>query len=478
MNYWERTDRSLIVQANAGTGKTTVLVHCLQRTAAPSLALAFMKKAAEEIQDRLGPGSPHKAMTLNSAGFALLKEFWDAENIAYKTRRVDAEKYEKLIGALMPNAEYSDIKNVTDAVNLVRANLIDPNDWDGIDRICSGMYVPMQQEYFPVVEAALTDGLSAALNGLVDFEDQIWVPVRMGLIPQYRYECVFIDEVQDLTHSKRKLAGVFLEPGGKVFAAGDRFQAIQGWAGAASNSFDLVKQEFACDEMRLTQSFRFGPKIAELSKSIVPDLQGVGKTDDIIRREPKLPQRFPDSSIAIISRFNYPLIALAIEYFKRNTPVRLKKTDLLEDMGKKAFAISKIDGFEWSRFRHFALAYVDIKAKWAAEHNVKTSYIAKVKETIDCLIMAYERLEPRDLKDFQTKLEAVFKTNDGPLLITAHSAKGMQFKTVYLLQPETFEAEDTKYRNQDELDQALFTQYVAFTRGMNELVFVSEPEVA
>src|SRR6267142_3832678 len=82
----------LLIQAVAGSGKTTTIIEATRFAAPPALFLAFNKAFAEDIRGKLPSG---EAKTLNALGHRL----W---MMNCSGARLDARKNEKLVEKLMP----------------------------------------------------------------------------------------------------------------------------------------------------------------------------------------------------------------------------------------------------------------------------------------------------------------------------------------------------------------------------------------
>jgi hypothetical protein len=83
--------------------------------------------------------------------------------------------------------------------------------------------------------------------------------------PQLPAEYVLLDEAQD---TNAVVLGVLREQRGQIVYVGDRHQQIYEWRGAI-NAMELVQ---GCDEAALTQSFRFGPEIAQAASNVLATL--------------------------------------------------------------------------------------------------------------------------------------------------------------------------------------------------------------
>ena len=112
-----------------------------------------------------------------------------------------------------------------------------------------------------------------AAEGSIDFEDMLnqssehleagdWVSP---------YELVMVDEFQDASHARARLARALVaQPGRHLFAVGDDWQSINRFAGADLSVMTGFEQWFGPSEvLRLERTFRFPQSIADVSSQFV-----------------------------------------------------------------------------------------------------------------------------------------------------------------------------------------------------------------
>ncbi len=466
---------SVAIHARAGSGKTATIVACLMAEKTRGIALAFMNKAVEEIASRLGPSTVHTVSTLNSAGLDILKEHWAKNRV--KMNLQDKKLY-LLIDKMKPGLDYATKKYIVDAANVCRAGMVDPDDFNHLDEVAARFWLMLNTEQILLLSEVMKTSARMALNeGVIDFEDMIWVPAYMKMYPSETFEVVAIDEAQDLTTAKRELALMFLRPGGRVIVAGDRCQAIQGWSGAERQSFDAIVGAFKCKEVTLSVSRRFGPNIAKIVKPIVPDIVGGGKGLDRIMTMQRIGTEFLPGKTAIIARYNSTLIELAMNYYKRRIPCKLKKDSVVDEIVRSLWAIKKPNSFRYENFDKYVDIWLNEKKVWAATVGGLPDWVDKMEQHADLLKKMKATSDAVNVKELEAEIDFLCKSETGPILITAHSSKGMEFDNVYLLSPQTFDPTSRTYPNQSEIDEAYNLVYVAYTRAKDNLVLVEDGEL-
>jgi DNA helicase-2/ATP-dependent DNA helicase PcrA len=228
------------VLAPAGSGKTKTLINRILNLlnqgipAEKILALAFNKKASDEMQERLERKGVHdiEVRTFHSLGYKIVRESlgWILSMSTYKkTSR------ELMRAAIRQHTELPPLRNK------------DPLDafLDGLRKAkmdlhaLPNMTVEYGERVYPF-EPIFYSYLKAQLDkNHLDFDDMIYLALRVLLEDsslrqayQSRFEFVLVDEFQDLNQAQLLLLQVLSLPENNVFAVGDDDQMIYGFRGA------------------------------------------------------------------------------------------------------------------------------------------------------------------------------------------------------------------------------------------------------
>ncbi|WP_263385708.1 UvrD-helicase domain-containing protein [Granulicella arctica] len=125
--------------------------------------------------------------------------------------------------------------------------------------------------------------------------------------PQAKMDYVMVDEAQDLNPV---LMGVLKQIGCPVIYVGDPYQQIYEWRGA----INAMEQVASSHRVLLSQSFRFGPAIAEAATTVIRRLGAVaplrgqpGRASDLARVRPDV----------ILARTNAGVIGSVLECLRR-----------------------------------------------------------------------------------------------------------------------------------------------------------------
>jgi DNA helicase-2/ATP-dependent DNA helicase PcrA len=218
--------------APAGSGKTRVLTararHLLEdRRIEPELltALAYNRRAAEEMVERLPEGRRLNVRTIHSLG-------WEILRMAKPGLRLIDEREQRRrlepIATAPPRANTDVIGPYLEALDEVRIGLRHPD------------LVEAERDDVPGFTEAFRhyrDGLER--NGEADHAEQIYGAIEAlcrlpDLRAHWQTQCrhLLVDEFQDLTPAYLLLIRLVAGPGLNVFGVGDDDQVIYGYAGA------------------------------------------------------------------------------------------------------------------------------------------------------------------------------------------------------------------------------------------------------
>ncbi len=220
------------VIAPAGSGKTRVLTarlhHLVEdRGVEPEIitAVAYNRRAADEMTERLPALLKSRVRTIHSLGWAILR--MAKPHLALIDEREQRRRLEPISPA-PPRANTDVIGPYLEALSDVRIGLRSPSDIEsGRDD------VPGFADTFEKYQLILAE------RGEADHDEQIYGAIRAlladsDLRQHWQRECthLLVDEFQDLTPAYLLLLRLVSSPGLNVFGVGDDDQVIYGYAGA------------------------------------------------------------------------------------------------------------------------------------------------------------------------------------------------------------------------------------------------------
>lgn len=255
------TDGNLVIEAGAGTGKTTTLK--MLAAADPGrrgLYIAYNRAIADDAR-RDFPNSV-KCATAHSLAFgAVGRQFKHRLN----GPRVPAWEVAKILGINEPLKLDDRYLSQTQVARLAmetldwfcRSAAPAPDGWHvprkpGLDS--AGDMVILRSVLVPLASKAWQDITST--EGRLRFQHDHYLKMWQLSKPRLAVDYVLLDEAQDANPVISSI--VEGQAGAQRVLVGDRSQAIYGWRGAVD-----AMQSFAADHrLALSQSFRFGPAIA------------------------------------------------------------------------------------------------------------------------------------------------------------------------------------------------------------------------
>lgn len=465
----EVPSQHILLEAVAGSGKTTVELEGMRRSSGSSLYLAFNKDIAEDTRKKNPMGD---VRTFNALGNAIWRECMPYADF-------DMKKNEKIIrnalgdgSPILKEFGYA----IHRLIGIGKANGIglggQPSAIDFeefADHYDLGIPAERLSE---VANIALTCFMRSIRDlNVFDFDDQLYGPVKNGWQMPF-YSNIFVDECQDLNPIQHIFLEKLVERGARLIAVGDRRQAIYGFRGALSNSMDLLKSRFGMLELPLSICYRCPQSVIREAQRLCPQItarpgapegavfwQGIGPDGEETGEGD--PQLFTAYNLAVC-RNNAPLFSAVLRHVRAKRPCRVK-TNFLE--GFQSF----IRGFKVSETSKL-IDKLDVwyeKEKEAAEAK---GFLGKLAALADkyttCKLLAYEF---QHVSEMLRCVEDLQKSGAGPVFSTIHKAKGLEAPHVYLIGPDLIPAKYAK--SEEQIQQEMNLLYVAQTRAQETLTY-------
>lgn len=453
------TTDNLLVDALAGAAKTSTLE--LIAGALPDieiLALAFNKKMANELQERMP--SNVKAMTLNGLGHRTWSDATGRRLVINTSKTY--EIVQSLIKAETSSNQSALWETFAELIRIVdfgkacgyvpsghyengKALMRDDEFFNHLEQRLS----PLEED---LIRAASLESLVQAFKGQCDFNDQILMPtVFHGAFP--RYPLVLVDEAQDLSalnHATlRKLARK------RLIAVGDPCQAIYGFRGAHEESMSLLREEFNMRQMSLTISFRCPREIVKHVHWRAPQMKWPewAKEGEVRTLAYWTPDDLVEDGV-IICRNNAPLFGIAIALLKNGRTCELHGKDVVTSITK---VMRKFGGHDLPQ--HTVLEKI---GAWLAKEKEKNKPSAHHRLEDRAACMRIFAQEGATLGDALAYADHLSRLHSPLKLMTGHGSKGLEFPHVYFL--------DQHLIGRDEQEPNL--RYVICTRAKETLTYI------
>jgi len=455
-----------IVDAKAGSGKTTTLVEAANRIDGSGLFVAFNKHIQRELDDKLSD-TEFICKTVHSCGYGALA-------YAGHDLTVEKDKYKDIVDGFTKDVEFETHKKTAKAhlrrlASLVRLNLVNPDNLDGIARVANHHGIATEEVYH-LVQPVIRKGTKLAKErGLIDFDDMIYLPVIWNL-NFYRNDWILVDEAQDLNTCEREVCSRMVKNDGRMIFVGDPRQAIYGFAGADSDSFERIKKEFDCTELPLNITYRCPKSHVEHAQRLVPEIEAREDAPKGEIKEGSLSELVDvvESGDYILCRTNAPLI--------KNT-IRLVKTGIQANVvGRniKDRLLSIVDQVGFSSFIENLKDYHRKRAEKVKENDAGGGKLEMLRDQFNCIQAVYGAFAPDTKRQLKAEIKDLFKdSEDAVKLMTVHKAKGLGNDRIIIIRPDLMPLE---WRGQKDWEkfQENNLAYVSSTRSTDTLIYLSK----
>lgn len=493
---------SLMIDALAGTGKTTTLELAGKEIKGPALALAFNKSIAVELAKRFAPNFETK--TMNGFGHGALARMLPGVRLTIESRKLGKIVTEeaKRAGTETSQDDWEDIKNL--AVKAQTAGL-KPGEQDGL--------IPDSEEEWRALadDLMISEGDFAFVKdfawetlrrnneltrtGLISFDDQIYYPTLFGgkfpLFPN-----ILVDEGQDINELNRAMIERSLAPKSRLILCGDPRQSIYMFRGSMNESMERMRElRSEWTNLPLTLTFRCPKKIVERQQHHAPGYRAWHlnpdgaferwKTSDEEIEEGLTPKGWdektlmkalptPRASLAVLCRNNGPLLSLTFKLLSRGVSVVM----LGRDIGKGLIALSrkieKNDGVPIDLFLGKLQDWEESERSIALAMG-KEEKVAGVTDRAECLRAVAFGAKCRDSGELRAQLEKLFARESGSVTLgSIHRSKGLEWDCVLHLDSWRIPSKQARRAAMKGDDRALKQEwnlkYVCETRTKHTLI--------
>lgn len=476
------TDDNLIIQACAGSGKTStlrmiceVIPPCLN-----TIAVAFNKAIAEEFKAKL----PHyvDSKTLHGVGFSACRRAHpDGITVEYK-------KADRLI------RQYCDTQRFTDKVtwalrrelprlmSLILATLTDARDEENLRDLAENFAMFVSEESFraclPIINMKRGDQRN------IDFDDMLDHSIVFNY-PIPNYDLVLVDEAQDLNAQQMKIIDKMIGASGRVIFVGDRYQAIYGFRGACSSAMDVMKHSYQCTELPLSYCYRCGSSIVTEAQKIVgcevirsPEHQESGLVEEYSKDYYDEVMYSLEPGDLIVCRTNAPLVEPCLRLIRDGRKAIIRGADIADRLIGIIEMIQRDNRITDERLEDLK-RYLNVWEKEKVGIAIESgrgslaSYYSDLAKTLYHLIVA-----SISIKDLTKQIRSIFSDDNGSEIYfsTIHRSKGLESRRVIYLGPEQVpHPMAVRCGNVEQLRQEKNLDYVARTRAKKVLIYQEIP---
>jgi DNA helicase II / ATP-dependent DNA helicase PcrA len=480
IDFIKNSNKSLILSAVAGAGKTSTLLAMLKATEGSVAFCAFNKSIAKEIEFKVNQQNINKDVkvgTVHSFGFGAIRRSISRVN-------VDGNKIQTIVRDNFNNEESNMQTFLISAVAMakevgIRACVNDNyNTWiqmfDHYD-LWNSLPLDVNTEKAIGLCQDVLNISNKTLN-VVDFSDMIYLPI-LKKMRIWKYSNIFLDEAQDTNATRRALVKMMLAPKGRLIAVGDPHQAIYGFTGADSNALNLIQKEFKAKELPLSVTFRCPKNVVKEAQKYVQHIESHPDSADGIVDECNL-QDLPNlvtQEDAIICRNTKPLVEVAYNLIRNKIPCKVEGRKIGEGLIKLATRwkvktvgtlINKLEAYKEKEIE-----------KYKKKENESMCQV--IEDQVETLAVFIDQCKVDDpISTLISKIQELFDDTENKkilVLSTIHRSKGREWNRVFALGINHYSP--SKYAKRDwELVQENNLLYVLVTRAKNHLTKVNVSE--
>lgn len=464
------TSDNILVNALAGAAKTTTLeMVCRAITGIPILSLAFNKRIADEMTKRLP--SHVEARTMNSLGHRVWSQVIGRRLVVNTSKMAELLKLQ--IADLTPSGKEQAWDEYADTLRWLRFAKRDgyiPTRWRGLAKYDAGSLNEWLQRYdeepsdqqLSLLDTVLNASIEAAYAGQIDYDDQIYMPVCFGA-SWPRFPLVLIDEFQDLNELQHEM--LFNLAKSRLIGVGDPWQSIYAFRGAKQNGMAAARERWNMREFPLSISFRVPRTGVERAWFRVPHMRWRDNAPDgHVERLATWGQADVPDGAAIICRNNAPLFHCALQLLAQGRAIKLVGMDIGPNLIRLMKKLGPLEMTEEQIMRAIE--------GWQKSELAKAKREETVYEKADCLrVLCANRASLREAIRYT---EDLFKRDGLVQLLSGHKAKGLEWETVFHLDPWRIPSRFAR-EGSEEWEQEMNVRYVVETR-FKERLYLADME--
>lgn len=460
--FVETGSGNAIVEAVAGSGKSTTIIEAMKLVRGSSIFLAFNKSIADELKAK-----GVNARTFHSLVFGPVMR---AKNASGPTM----DKLRRLCRENMSSHDYKLYAAFAQKlVGLARqqgVGFLTPDTIATYQAICNHHDIEPESD-----NADMTKALEYAqlllewsnASDMVDFDDMLYWAVRDNInLPKFDF--VFVDEAQDTNMIQREILRKIMGPNSRMIAVGDPAQAIYGFRGADAQSLRSIAKEFNAETLPLSISYRCPTSVVKYAQQWVSHIQAAPNAPEGVvahhEQDWEVDMFLPND--LVICRKSAPLLQLAFRCIRNNIPVQVLGKEIGD--GLKSL-IDKMNAKTLDQLTEKLQAYM-MREVEKAKKDDDDAKVEAITDKVGCVLFLIDGLKEdrRDIASLKAGIDYLFKDKDKCVkLCTIHKSKGLEAERVFWLNRNECPAQWARrdWQRVEEINLC----YVAATRAKREL---------
>lgn len=472
--FVENGKGNAVVEAVAGSGKTTSLLKALEYTDEESdvAFVAFNKHIATELSEK-APAHVHVS-TLHSLGFKNIRDYYPGR-VKVDNRKMfwlfkDYEKANKNDADKL----YENKSTILRLISLLKGTLM-PIEIESIEYLSNRFGINTNDSInfiYRVVENLWRKSYTQ-MSKKIDFDDMVFASAS-GMVNCHQFDFLFVDEAQDLNNAQIKMVLKSVKPNsGRVICVGDRFQAIYGFRGSDTSAIPNLIEKLNAATLPLSITYRCPVKIVDKAREFVPHIEAApnaieGMITNILDSE--LIEHVEEGDM-VLCRLNAPLVAPAFELIRNGVKAIILGREIGTGLSNFIDRINR--KFMPTDFREFLLdmsKYTNAQSEKLIRKG-KESQAIQLQDKASTIYALSEDCE--STQEIKKKIAEVFSDNRiGVTFSSVHKAKGGEANNVYILRPDMMPHPLAKSNWQ--MQEEKNVEYVAITRAKDTLIYVED----
>lgn len=467
---YENTNKNIVIDATAGSSKTTVLKELCNRTPENKscLFMAFNKSIAEELRSKL----PYyvDCYTFHALGLRTMMK-----NFRFKAKVNDGKCFSLCTKLFQyKKMEFKERMKYFFALQTLweqtRLSLCKINE-ENIVPITIEFDLDYEEEMIPdllEIEKAWRNDCTRISNNLafeIDFVDMLWIPYTF-LEPESfpKYNVVMVDELQDFFTLQKNILQNLIKPRGRFIGVGDRKQIVYSFVGSDLNIFNSLKNSPNTVTLPLSVTYRCSKRIVEEANKVFPGTECAEEAKEGIVRKGELNEA--TSGDFVLCRNNLPLVAAFLQFLKAGKKSSIIGRDFGENICRLMENQNSLDDM---------YLLLDDKEQKLIERGINPAFVknhpsyVSLEEKVKIVELLYESYQ-ENFSSLKEKVKNVFSGDSkGIILSTIHKSKGLEANRVFFLNPELLPSKYAKTPKALYAEECL--KFVAITRAKEELVY-------
>lgn len=472
----------IICSAGAGCSKTSTIEMFVPRLSAPATAVAFNTSIKKELEQRLPPtttcrtanGLGHRAwqkvvrpkLTVNADKCGdILKLFLQDSGLPF-------EETQTLFGDVVKLVALAKHTGIVPKGHPYRG--LEPDEPETWEDLADRFWIEPSSLVLQYSHRVLEESIRQAYQGLIDFDDQIYMPTLFGASYD-RAKILIVDEAQDLSPINH--LQLFRCAPEQLIAVGDPRQAIYAFRGADSNSMANIERQFKklnFSHFPLSLTFRCPKLVVKRQLDHYPEFEAFKTNPEgkVLRWTDWSSLQLPQDNVAILCRNNGPILSLAFKLLRNKVPIKVLGRDIaksLKNLLKKAL---RPGGSTTEDLLRQIETWKQEELQKAAGRQGRMTQIHDRAESMSAICENVLSLE-----EACAAVDNIFSREGRVVLSTGHKAKGLEWETVIHLDPWRIPSKQAVEANalgdSSMLRQENNLRYVIETRSRQTLIMAN-----